>query len=168
MLLAHISLVIVFVFVFSHRKVLVNISKTEIRPNLCSASSGYQISGSSDKPRWAGWEFLCCWLGLRTRLCCKLSILFVLNICCQLDAEFPAYVSHLAEVSHLTTVFSSSVNFYIYLVKYHHLLPTSPQTVRSQIFNTNQPGKYFRRLLYTRATKEPGMFLRIYIKNFIK
>ena len=66
MLLAHISLVIVFVFVFSHRKVLVNISKTEIRPNFCSASSGYQISGSSDKPRWAGWEFLCCWLGLRT------------------------------------------------------------------------------------------------------
>ena len=46
----------------------------------------------------------------------------------QLDAEFPQLVAHLAEVSHLTTVFSSSVNFYIYLVKSHHLLQAN--TVR--------------------------------------
>ena len=37
----------------------------------------------------------------------------------QLDVEFPSFIQSIAELSHLMTVFNSSVNFYIYLIKYH-------------------------------------------------
>ena len=46
----------------------------------------------------------------------------------QINIEFPQIVNHIAEVSHLTTLFSSSVNFYIYLLKHnHHLLSRNDQ-----------------------------------------
>ena len=37
----------------------------------------------------------------------------------QLDTEFPAFINRVAEVSHLLTVFNSSANLYIYLMKQH-------------------------------------------------
>ena len=39
----------------------------------------------------------------------------------QLDAEFPAFISRMAELSHLLTVVNSSANLYIYLMKHHSM-----------------------------------------------
>ena len=57
MLLAHISLVIVFVFVFSHRKVLVNISKQRSAPTFAQPEVDTKYLGAQTGRDGAGENF---------------------------------------------------------------------------------------------------------------
>ena len=52
----------------------------------------------------------------------------------QLDTEFPAFVERVSELSHLLTVFNSSANLYIYLMKQHGSSSTSSER-KSPNFN---------------------------------
>ena len=49
------------------------------------------------------------------------NVRYLYIITFQLDAEFPAFISRMAELSHLLTVVNSSANLYIYLMKHHSM-----------------------------------------------